>query len=110
MTNPDCYVRFHLGKDIQAKSSGTSVILTVPDHGEWMFTIGSGKIVLEPSIYTGSAILEETKQIVVKLNLSKPQIKFRWTLQELSKVKAQSDHAQSDDNNAEKQSEEVVIS
>lgn len=84
---PECFIRFHLGKDIQARSSGTSVVLTVPDQGDWMFTIGSGKIVLEPSIYLGQGSPQETTQIVIKLKLSKPQIKFRWTLQELSKSK-----------------------
>lgn len=85
--NPDCYIRFHLGTHITAKSSGTSVILTIPHQGEWMFTVGSGKIILEPSIYLGKATPQETKQIVVKLSLNKPQIKFRWTLQELVKNK-----------------------
>ncbi len=85
--NPDCYIRFHLGANITAKSSGTSVILTIPDFGEWMFTVGSGKLVLEPSIYLGTAMPQETRQIVVKVSLNKPQIKFRWTLQELVKNK-----------------------
>jgi hypothetical protein len=52
-----------------------------------MFTVGSGKIIMEPSIYLGTATLQETKQIVVKLSLNKPQIKFRWTLQELTPSK-----------------------
>jgi uncharacterized heparinase superfamily protein len=85
--NPDCYIRFHLGNNITAKSSGSSVVLTIPEHGEWMFTVGSGKIVLEPSIYLGMATPTEIVQIVVKLPLNKSHIKFRWTLQELSKNK-----------------------
>ncbi len=85
--NPECHIRFHLGTQIAAKSSGTSVILTIPNQGEWMFTVGSGKIVLEPSIYLGTAMPQETKQIVIKLTLNKPQVKFRWTLQELVKNK-----------------------
>ncbi|MFT6072841.1 MAG: putative heparinase superfamily protein [Alphaproteobacteria bacterium] len=85
--NPACYIRFHLGADITAKSSGTSVVLSVPNHGDWMFTVGSGKIIMEPSIYLGTASMQEVKQIVVKLTLNKPQIKFRWTLQELTKPK-----------------------
>jgi uncharacterized heparinase superfamily protein len=89
VNNPDCYIRFHLGANVTAKSSGTSVVLTIPEYGEWMFTVGSGKIVLEPSIYLGTATPIETKQIVVKLSLNKPQVKFRWTLQELVKNKRQ---------------------
>ena len=98
VNNPDCYIRFHLGANVTAKSSGTSVILIIPEYGEWMFTVGSGKIVLEPSIYLGTATPIETKQIVVKLSLNKPQVKFRWTLQELAKNKRQTASDTQNDN------------
>ena len=87
ITKPECHIRFHLGPHIKARSTGTSVILEIPDHGAWMFTVGSGKINMEPSIYLGTAAIENTHQIVVKLTLNKPQVKFRWTLQELSQAK-----------------------
>lgn len=90
--NPECCIRFHLGSKITAKSSGSSVVLNIPDHGEWMFTVGSGKIVLEPSIYLGTATPQETLQIVVKLPLNKSQVKFRWTLQEVTKNKRVVNH------------------
>lgn len=108
--NPECYIRFHLGTNIQAKSSGTSVILEIPNYGEWMFTVGSGKIILEPSIYLGKAIPQETRQIVIKLSLNKPQIKFRWTLQELVKNKNQVSIEKDTDNsvNQSKDSEEIL--
>jgi uncharacterized heparinase superfamily protein len=85
--NPDCHIRFHLGNNVTAKSSGSSVVLSIPEHGEWMFTVGSGKIILEPSVYLGTATLQEVVQIFVKLPLNKLQVKFRWTLQELAKNK-----------------------
>lgn len=107
ITNPDCYIRFHLGTDIKAKSSSTSVILSIPEQGDWMFTIGSGKIILEPSIYLGTVTPQNTKQIVVKLTLSKPQVKFRWTLQALSKNKQKPSLQENETQNQEETPQEL---
>ena len=51
------------------------------------YQTGLPSIVLEPSIYLGTATPSEIVQIVVKLPLNKSQVKFRWTLQEVTKNK-----------------------
>ena len=97
----ECLIRFHLSPEVDAYISRTgSVIITIPDVGERIFNVGSGKISLEESVYVGQGQPHPTKQIVIRIPLSSDVVKIRWTMQLAQKRKISEDNNHADIANA----------
>lgn len=88
-TQPDRYaLRFHLHPSVRATASksGDSVLLLLPNHVGWRFTVAGGSIGIEESVYLGDGGQpRRTSQIVVHGAVADMAV-VKWALKKASKA------------------------
>lgn len=82
-------VRFHLHPSVRATASkdGDTILLLLPNHVGWRFTVAGGEVSLEESVYLGDGAPRRSRQIVVQGTIADTAV-VKWALKKQVKPAA----------------------
>jgi uncharacterized heparinase superfamily protein len=77
-------VRFHIHPDVRVSPlEGGAILLKLPGGEGWRFRAGGGEVVVEESVYLGSAMVRRTEQLVLASAVGDETVERAWVFEQI---------------------------